>query len=161
MAFEMQVFLCYASRDEVFAKELKIRLRGLQRQGFFTIFDEHAISAGEEWAKEIDKYLSAAHIILLLVSQYFIDEDFCYIVEMERAIERHRREEACVIPIILRPVYWGRTPFAKLQPLPRNGIPIIDGSWFSQDHAFFEVVEGIRLAAEKVHYLKKGGGPLI
>lgn len=150
MASKIQLFLCYAPQDESLAEELGQYMGGLQRQGFFDVYDAREISAGEEWAKEIDKYLNSADIILLLISSYFINSDFCYLVETRRAIERHMRGEACVIPVILRPVYWKQTPFAGLQPLPRNNKPVSDSSWFSQDHALFDVAEGVRKVAEKL-----------
>ena len=72
--------------------------------------------------------------------------DYCYSKEMRRAIERHERGEACVIPIILRHCYWQRAPFKKLQVLPTDGNPV--KSWLEEDAAFFNVAEGIREAAE-------------
>ena len=68
---------------------------------------------------------------------------------MQRAIERHERGEAHVIPVILRPVFFQRAPFAKLMPLPTNRKPITDSSWHSLDEAFYDVAEGIRKAAEE------------
>ncbi|MBV9706095.1 MAG: hypothetical protein JO125_01650 [Chloroflexi bacterium] len=43
-------------------------------------------------------------------SDSFLDSEYCYSSEMRRAIERHERGEAQVIPVILRPVYYQRTP---------------------------------------------------
>ena len=45
-------------------------------------------------------------MILLLVSADFLASDFCHEVELARALERHDRNEAHVIPIILRPCDW-------------------------------------------------------
>ena len=63
---------------------------------------------------------NTAQIILLLISPDFIlkDSDYCYGIEMKRAMERHRLKEARVIPIILRPVHWQGALFGKLQALP-------------------------------------------
>jgi hypothetical protein len=69
---------------------------------------------------------------------------------MKRALERHERREACVIPIILRPIYYERTPFAKLQSLPLNAEPVTSSNWHSLDDAFFDVSEGIRKAAQEL-----------
>jgi hypothetical protein len=74
-----------------------------------------AISARE---REIDKHLKTAQIIFLLVSPDFMDSDYCYGIEMKRAIERHELREASVIFVILRPIYWQGAPFGKLQALP-------------------------------------------
>ena len=43
---------------------------------------------------------------------------------MKRALERHDAKEACVIPIILRPVDWEHAPFARLQVRPTYAKPM-------------------------------------
>ena len=63
-----------------------------------------------ENGREIDKHLNTARVILLLISSDFIASDYCYDVEMERALQRHEVEEARVIPVILRPVDWTEAP---------------------------------------------------
>jgi hypothetical protein len=62
----------------------------------------------------------------LLISAEFINSDYCYDVELRRAIARHDAGEARVIPIILRPCDWLKTPFGKLQALPRDGKSVSD-----------------------------------
>jgi len=61
-------------------------------------------------------------------------------------MERHQRGAAVVIPIILRPVYWGNTPFAKLKALPFDGKAVT--KWNTIDEAFENVAQGIKIAAE-------------
>src|SRR5258708_4740855 len=105
-------------------KELLAHLGALKRQSFFDMWYDREISPGAERAREIDQHLNKAHIILLLVSQYFMNSNYCYLVEMQKAIERHEKGEARVISVILRPVYYQRAPFARLQVLPTNRQPI-------------------------------------
>jgi hypothetical protein len=150
MAFNIEIFLCYAREDELLCKELVTHLGALKRQGFFDLWYDREISAGTEYEQEIDKHLNTAQIILLLVSQYFMNSNYCYLIEMQRAIERHEHGDARVIPVLLRPVYFQRAPFAKLMPLPTNKKPITDSIWHSLDEAFFDVAEGIRKAAEEI-----------
>src|SRR5947209_19710949 len=111
MVSSIKIFLCYAHEDEQLCKELAIHLGVLKRQGFFELWYDREISAGTEWEREIDKHLNSAQIILLLISQYFMNSNYCYLIEMKRALERHERGEARVIPVLLRPVYWHRAPF--------------------------------------------------
>jgi putative sterol carrier protein len=139
----VKIFFCYAHEDEALLNKLKTHLRPLQRMGLIDVWHDRDISAGTKWEEEIDKHLSEANIILLLVSPDFMDSDYCYGKEMQRALERHQWGEACVIPIILRPVYW-QGVLGTLQALPKNAKPIISSSWYSPDDAFFDVAEGIR-----------------
>jgi hypothetical protein len=149
MASPVEIVFCYAREDEMLRQEIEKQLRVLKRQGLITVWHDRDINAGTEWEREIDKRLNTAHIILLLISPDFMDSDYCYSVEMQRAMERHERGEASVIPIILRPVYWQGAPFGKLQALPTDAKPVASHQWHSLDDAFFDVAEGIRKAVEE------------
>src|SRR5437764_1267929 len=124
----VKIFFCYAREDEPLLNKLKSHLRPLQRQGLVDIWHDREISAGTQWEQEISRHLNEADVILLLVSPDFMDSDYCYSIEMKRAIERHEREEATVIPVILRHVYW-QGVLGKLQALPTDAKPITDPFW--------------------------------
>ncbi|NJL41720.1 MAG: TIR domain-containing protein [Leptolyngbyaceae cyanobacterium SM1_4_3] len=142
----VDLFYSYSHKDEKLRDELAVHLTMLQRQGVISTWHDRNISAGSEWAKEIDQNLNSAQIILLLVSANFLASDYCYSIEMQRAIERHEAGEACVIPIILRPVEWSGAPFGKLQALPKNARPVTE--WKAK--AFVDIVQGIQKAAEEI-----------
>lgn len=146
----VEVFCCYAHEDKGLLKKLKRQLMPLQRQGLITIWNDADISPGAEWEEEINKHLNTARIILLLVSPDFMASDYCYSKEMKRAMERHEEGEACVIPIILRPVHWQGAPFGKLQALPK-GHRVRSDYWRTLDHALYEVVDDIRTVIEKLN----------
>ncbi len=75
----------------------------MKRKGLISRWHDHEITAGNEWQEEINEHLNTAQIILLLISPDSIASDYCYDIEMTRALERHKAKEARVIPIILRP----------------------------------------------------------
>ena len=140
----MKVFYCYAREDKELRDELEKHLRTLKRQGKITSWHDRNISAGQDWEKEINSNLNAADIILLLISPDFMDSDYCYSIEMKRALERHHNNEARVIPIILRPVDWEDEQFSQLQVLPAEGKPVNSSRWFNRDEAFADIARGIR-----------------
>ena len=146
----VEIFFSYSHEDALLVDQLEKHLALLKRQGIIDMWRDRDIGAGMEWAGEIDAHLNTAQIILLLVSSNFMASDYCYSSEMKRAMERHEAGVARVIPVILRPVDWQEAPFGKLQALPAGGKPITDPSWSSQDEAFFNVAEGIRIAVEKL-----------
>ncbi len=82
------IFFCYAHEDETLLKKLKSHLRPLQHQELIDVWYDRNISAGIEWEQEIDKHLNSSQIVLLLISPDFMDSDYCYSVEMKRALER-------------------------------------------------------------------------
>ncbi len=117
----------------------------LKRQGVIREWYDREITAGTEWKGQLDQHLNAAGVILLLVSAAFLASDYCYDVEMRRALERHDQGEARVIPVILRMVDgWQLAPFGKIQSLPTDGKPVT--SWKIRDEAFADVARGIRNA---------------
>jgi len=140
----VKIFFCYAHEDEALLNKLKTHLRPLQRQGLIDVWHDRDIRAGAVWEQEIRRRLNEADIILLLVSPSFMDSDYCYSIEMKRAIERHKKNEASVIPIILEYVYWQVEPLKNLQALPTDAKPIVSASWHSQNEALYNVTDGIR-----------------
>src|SRR5579884_2817335 len=144
----VQIFFCYAREDEELLKKLKAHLRPLQRQGLIDVWYDRDISAGSEWEQEIQQRLTAAQIVLLLISPDFMDSDYCYGIEMQRALERHERGEAIVIPVILRPAYWHGKPLGKLQALPTDGKPVTDPEWHNLDRALYDVTNGVYKVVE-------------
>ena len=144
----VEVFFSYAHEDEKLRDELAKQLKLLKRQGLITDWNDRDITGGREWKKDIDEHLNSSDIILLLVSPDFINSDYCYDIEMKRALERHESGEARVIPIILRRADWHTAPFGKLHALPRDGKPVT--SWSNQDEAFYDVARGIRKVIEEL-----------
>lgn len=143
MQKRVEVFCCYARKDQSLLQALKIHLTPLKREGLIALWADADMNAGTDWEKELHLHLNTAHIILLLISPDFMASEYCYSIEMTRAIERHKKGEAQVIPILARPVAgWQDAPFGKLQALPRDAKPIT--LWQNEDAAFVDVAEGVR-----------------
>src|SRR5436190_7773277 len=140
------VFISYSHRDRELRGELEKHLSNLRRQKVIASWYDGDISPGTEWESQISEHLNRDQIILLLISADFMDSDFCYSIEMTRAIARNDANEARVLPIILRPTDWKGAPFAKLKVLPTAGKAVT--RWPSHDDAFEDVVQGIREAIE-------------
>jgi hypothetical protein len=137
----VRIFYCYARNDKILRDELGKHLAVLQRHEKISAWCDEQIEPGKEWEDEIKKRLIEADIILLLISPDFLASDYCY-KEMLVAIKRHNGGLTRVIPIFVRPVAnWESTPFAKLQALPKDAMPIT--SWINQDEAWRDVAERI------------------
>ena len=72
--------------------ELETHLKLLSRKGALQLWTDRRITAGGEWKDQIDENLERADLILLLVSADFMNSDYCYDIEMKRALERHEAE---------------------------------------------------------------------
>ena len=120
----VKVFISYAHKDAEIASALEKHLSVLSRMGEVQSWYDRHIEPGMPWKDAVDEHLNSSDIILLLVSADFLASDYCYSIEMHRALERHDAGEAVVVPIIVRPVDWSAAPFSMLQVLPRDGKPI-------------------------------------
>jgi hypothetical protein len=143
-----KVFFSYSHRDEELRDELEKHLAIIKRQGFIETWHDRRITAGEVLSREIDQNLETADVVLLLVSADFLASDYCYEIEMTRALERHEAGEARVIPVILRPCDWHDAPFGKLLATPPDGKPVT--RFPTLDDAFVLVVADIKQALRQL-----------
>jgi formylglycine-generating enzyme required for sulfatase activity len=145
------VFFSYSHKDEALRDELANHLKILKLEGVITDWHDRQILPGDEWDREIKESLNSAQIILLLISSDFIASQYCWDIEIKRAMERHEAGEACVIPVILRSCMWSSAPFGRLQALPKNAAPVTSTKdWPTKDEAFTNVAEGIKKTANDI-----------
>lgn len=151
------VFFSYSHHDEGLRDQLETQLAMLKHQGIIETWHDRRIGAGREIDAAIDKHINQDEIILLLVSPDFIASNYCYNIEMRRALDRHDAGEAIVIPVILRACEWHHAPFGKLLATPRDGKPITQ--WPDRDEAFLQVAKAVREAATRYQSSKGTRSP--
>ncbi|MFT4935978.1 MAG: hypothetical protein ACI9LT_002689, partial [Pseudoalteromonas distincta] len=142
------VFFSYSHADEGLRDQLEKQLAMLKRQGVIETWHDRRIVAGDNIDITIDERINSDDIILLLVSPDFIASDYCYNIEMGRAMERHAAGEAVVVPVILRACDWHDAPFGKLSATPRDGKPVT--LWPDIDEAFLQIARAVRGVAERM-----------
>jgi len=145
----LELFVSYSHRDEALRDELARHLAVLERQHVIAGWHDRRIGAGNDWQGAIDERLNRAQIILLLISADFLSSHYCRDREMTLALTRHDAGEARVIPVLLRDVDWRGEPFAHLQMVPKDALPVT--SWANRDEAFANVVRAIRDAAAELN----------
>jgi len=136
------LFFSYSHADEQLRDRLEVHLAQLKRDGLIDAWHDRRILAGSNLDDSISEQLETADIVLLLVSSDFINSDYCYSREMARALERHARKEAHVIPVILRACDWTSSPIGKLLAIPTDARAVT--SWANQDEALTDVAKAIR-----------------
>jgi TIR domain len=144
----LQVFISYSHQDEALKNELVKHLSPLKRLNLIEDWHDRKINAGDKWDQSISDALQSADMVILLVSIDFINSRYCYDIEMETALERERKGEVVVIPVIARNCMWKTTEFARLQATPTDGKAI--ASWPDRDEALTIVAERIREVAERL-----------
>ena len=68
---------------------------------------------------------------------------------MKRAVERHEKGDATVIPILLRACDWKGAPFEEIQGLPKDMKPVIE--FEHRDAAWAAIATSIRAVAENLN----------
>ncbi len=135
-------FLSYSHRDEPLRVRLETHLAALRRTGKLDIWNDRIIRPGESWSAVIDENLRTADLVLLLLSPDFVESDYCWGVEMQIALERHREGLARVVPLFLsRIAGWQDLPFADLQGLPTDARWLSD--YLSSEEWFADVAMGL------------------
>lgn len=142
-----RVFVSYAREDEHLRRRLADHLGGLRPTQIEDWYDGQIVP-GQPWAQEIGERMETAEIVLLLVTAAFLGSDFIRRVELATALERHRRGEARVIPVIMKPVYWQGTDLGPLQALPQHAKAV--STWDDQDAALADVARGVSRTAREI-----------
>ena len=142
-----RVFFSYSHEDEAFRDQLEKHLALLKRRGLIEPWHDRRVLPGQVFAAAIDAALDAADIVLLLVSASFLASDYCYSIELARALERHRTGSVVVIPVIVRPCEgWRDSPFGALTAVPTDGMPLT--TWPNIDDGFADIAAEVRRVAE-------------
>lgn len=142
----VRIFISYSHKDRAAHERLVSHLAPLRRANRIAPWTDREILPGTDWSTAIDDHLATAQIILLLVSASFVASDYCFEKEMRFAMTQHEAGAARVIPIIIRPVDFSGTPFARLQALPRDARPV--SQWTNKDEGWVDVVKGIGLVVQ-------------
>ncbi|MEI2781232.1 MAG: toll/interleukin-1 receptor domain-containing protein [Candidatus Competibacter sp.] len=105
-----QVFISYAHADAKWLKRLQVHLKPLERDHRIECWDDTRIQPGMDWRREIDQALARARVAVLLVSGAFLASDFIAKNELPPLLDAAEREGALILPIILGPCRFERTP---------------------------------------------------
>lgn len=157
----IRAFVSYSHKDDALREELQTHIKLFLRQGKLDAWDDRRITPGDEWKGQIDNNLENAELVLLLVSADFIASDYCYDIEMKRALERHKEGTARVIPIIIRDCAWQSAPFGKVNALPTDGHPVTHPThWgngaYARDTAWKSVADGIAKVLDAIAAPRRG-----
>lgn len=138
------IFISYSHLDSLYKTELEKHLSIMRDNGKIIDWSDGEILPGDKWDLEINKKLSTAKIILLLVSPDFLSSKYIKQTELSNVLERNKKNECRVIPIILRYCNWESSLISGLQAIPgKNGRIVPIKAWEDQDEAFNIVITEI------------------
>jgi hypothetical protein len=143
------VFVSYSQSetDRPLRAELIKHLVLMRDERLVEVWDDQQIIGAANWEAELKERLKSADLILALVSIDFLSSEYIRTVELKVALDRHRRGEAKLLPIILSPCEWQRSPLAEIQVLPHRAKPV--SSWADKAEAFLNIAEVFALRPAK------------
>jgi hypothetical protein len=116
-----RVFYSYSHRDGELRDRLGTYLAPLKYHNKIEEWNDRKIEPGADRSKEISAQLASANLVLLLVSADFLASEYCFGVEVETALDRLKRGEVKVVPVLLKVCLWQELRFSELQIIPRDG----------------------------------------
>ena len=117
----LNLFISYSHEEsEPYLADLLKYLNEQNCSGINIWYDEK-ISPGSDWDDLIKQRLNSADIVLLMLSQSFLNSRYIQENELSVAIKRHQSHECRLVPIFTRKCFLDNYPQIKsLQGLPRN-----------------------------------------
>ncbi|HEX8513850.1 MAG TPA: toll/interleukin-1 receptor domain-containing protein [Allosphingosinicella sp.] len=141
-------FISYTHADEPLKDLFLQHLAPLRREGLIELWHDRMLNVGDHLDENIQKELASSDLIILLVSAAFLDSEYCFEEEMQRAFARQREGKARVVVVILRPCQWKNVPvgsgltLSSFLAVPKDGKPVT--SWANADEAFDDAAGFIR-----------------
>ncbi|TDN87104.1 TIR domain-containing protein [Salegentibacter sp. 24] len=138
----MRAFISYSHFDENHLNHLHKHLRQLQRDGIISTWTDNEIPAGGKIDDVVIETLKNTDLFIALLSPDYINSNYCYEKEFEKALKMQEREEIIIVPIIAEPCDWLNTPFQKFKALPKDGKPISE--WSNTNTAYLNIIQNLR-----------------
>lgn len=141
-SLKLKAFISYSHKDMGEKRILLEHFTSINKLFNIEVWHDGRIDAGGEIASEVLNELETSNIVLLLISSSFINSDFCYNIELKKSIERSKRKNCIVIPIILKKTSLNEAmPFYSLKSLPTDRKPI--SSFRPKNDGYVDVIDGI------------------
>lgn len=130
----LRLFIAYAREDRAHLDQLRLALRPYERNGTLLVFVDSNVEAGRPWQAEIDDALLRAEIVLLLLSNDFLDSEACMDREVPLIMQRHQRKACEVVPIVVRECRFDLTELRSLNAIKPGDLPVAahvrpDAAW--------------------------------
>lgn len=139
----MKIFISYSHEDRQYRQEFEKQLSPLVRTKKAIIWSDAELSPGANWKEVIDKNLDDSDVVICLITSNFIHSDFCYNEEFLKCIDRHKRGEITIIPLIVEDCGWEMTEIGELQAIPEFGQPVHSSKWKNAAEGYADAVRRI------------------
>ena len=130
-----------ADEDARYRRDLYAHLAPFERAGLVQVWHEDQMQAGEDLSAVVERILSTADVVLLIVSKHLFESTWDR-PDVRRARLLAEQGALKLIPVLVHPCAWDVTSLGQLQPLPQSGKPIT--LWTHREQAWLSVVDALR-----------------
>lgn len=139
---KVNVFISYAHEDADYKNELDRFMIMLKRNEQINLWQDNMIIAGQDWDPAIKKGLEEADIVIFLLSVDLLNSTYVWDTELATTLERRKKGECILLPIVIRDCPWRDSPFSAIQVLPRGAQAIAKSA--NKDQTYTEIVSEIK-----------------
>lgn len=118
-----KAFISYSHADEKSLERLHKHLAMLLRDGTLSTWTDNQILAGESFNRKIRDSLEQSAIFIALLSPDYLASNYCYETEFLHALKLAEEGKIRIVPVILEPCEWLKSPFKDFMALPKDGKP--------------------------------------
>lgn len=119
-----KVFISYSRKDARWLERIQVHLKPLERDGLVDRWDDTRIGAGDKWREEIERAIDEAAVAVFLVSADFLASDFVHEIELPKLLTRAKAGRVRILPIIVGPCHFDKSPLGPYQALNRPERPL-------------------------------------
>jgi hypothetical protein len=145
--FRSGIFVSYSHADRDWLKRLQTHLAPYVSGESLFLWDDTKITAGSDWAGEIDQAIAKARVVVLLVSPEFLASKYVTQVELP-AILLRAGSDLKVFWIPVRHSAFFATPLKDYQAAHDPSRPLADLSPSAQDEALVAISKKIAAAVD-------------
>ena len=157
----IKIFISYSHLDKQYLQTDSLFgfLKGLEREDI-EFWTDLEIKPGELWDQVIKSHLQSCDIALVLVSQGFLDSEYCQDVEIKQFLAGAQH----LFPVILSPCDWKRHEWLASRQFLPGGDQTIEEHYRDEGERkrlFFTIREELRERAELIRQSIKPPPPPI
>ncbi len=144
---KLKCFISYSHKDTDMMDKFLTHFKCLSRIVDTKVWYDGKIPAGGQISNEVFEQLKIADVVFLLITPDYIASEWCYTKEMGFALERNKKGECIVIPVMIKKIISGTFPFDNLKIVPTDKKAI--SSFKSRDDGFVDAFNLIKISLQR------------
>jgi len=157
----IKIFVTYSHKDAAYLKDDSLLgyLKGLEKTEPVTFWTDEKIVLGDPWDEVIKQNLRESRIALVLVSEWFLDSDYCQNVEIRELLA----SKAHLMPIILSPCSWRHFDWLSSRQFLPAGDQTIEEHYPDKDgkrkRLYLDIKDQLRIIVQRVQQVHENLEP--